>query len=599
MIDRWFKRRQRDRSGSSLPVEERTHVPSPPSDPAPSRHAEEGHDGRIWVDAVGKIQVRNPRSRHGHYPVMVVPDSDWLSVSVNRSPVIGERVVEQNSRIQVRLLVQAPQSQVTVTIAPDGMEATLHVSYVSGERRALMPTKPSTRLVLEARRIAIEPPPVTLAQVRTELSRAGITAGLVPHAAIESFLARHESGSLVVARGVPPYPGGGTLESFRPDGLEGPWVVDTGTTIGRRRPDPARPGRSVRGEVLPAPMIWPDREVHLGPGVTVMTHATDLVANRSGVVVFDAHIVDVVGQHEMSAVEAGADILVIDGDLVVHGDVQDRTIVVAGNLTVEGDIRGADVVVGGALAALGATVDSRVTLGLARYVRERVHYHTARIVDGLYDLELTVNDLGDLGERLGAVVARVVSEKFFDVMESLSWIKTASCWPGLRWSGPLVNLASAIYQHLQSGEELVHILSHLWSLRTELDMCEPVIEETPMGRTLQLTRFHQVENSFLDGTGTLTVDKAQSSRLTAGTVVVTGSVVGGLISAAERVQCEILGDVEGTETRVEVNSDDGQVEASSAYPGVLVVIGGLRHTLRTPRQTLRLTRGTLQGGDSV
>ena len=226
MIDRWFKRRQRDRSGSSLPVEERTHVPSPPSDPAPSRHAEEGHDGQIWVDAVGKIQVRNPRSRHGHYPVMVVPDSDWLSVSVNRSPVIGERVVEQNSRIQVRLLVQAPQSQVTVTIAPDGMEATLHVSYVSGERRALMPTKPSTRLVLEARRIAIEPPPVTLAQVRTELSRAGITAGLVPHAAIESFLARHESGSLVVARGVPPYPGGGTLESFRPDGLEGPWVVD-------------------------------------------------------------------------------------------------------------------------------------------------------------------------------------------------------------------------------------------------------------------------------------------------------------------------------------------------------------------------------------
>ncbi|NMP24390.1 FapA family protein [Sulfobacillus harzensis] len=601
MIDRWFKRWRA--TGPSLPpvttaTSPDPHVVPPASPPQPLRSLE-AHDGLIWVDSAGKLQIRNPRGRHGHYPVVVVPDWDWLRVSVNGSRVVGEHVLEENTRVHVRLLVQAPQSRLTITVSPDGMEAVLNVAYVVGERRTLVPSTPSPRLTLEPRRIVVEPPPVTLAQVHTDLARAGITAGIVDAATIEAFLARHESGALVVARGVAPQPGGGTLESFRPEGLEGPWRVVTGETIGRRRPAPARAGQTVRGEALPAPMIQPGHEVRLGPGVTVMTHGTHLVATRPGVVIFDAHVVDVVAQHEMAAIGAASDVLAVDGDLVVRGTIQGRTVVVSGNLTVHGDLRNAEVVVGGGITVAGTTAESRVTVGLERYVRDGIRHHTTRVVDGLYDLELTVDELRSLGPRLGEVLARVVADKFTDVLESLAWLQTASRWPGLRWTGPLVDLAAEIQHHLMAGEELDHVLGHLWSLRTELEMCDPVVDAVPMGRIPHATGFSTVENSSIDATGTLTVDSARSSRLAAASVIATRAVVGGFVSATERVQCETLGVVEGTETSIEIASADGVVEADSAYPGVLVVIGGLRHTLRTPHRPLHLTYATLKGGDHV
>lgn len=600
MIDRWFRRRRTEGRFAS-PVTTATSPAHRPVSQAPAPQplrSVEAKDGLLWVDATGDVQIRNPQI-HGHYPVLVVPDWDWLRVSVNGSRVVGERVLEENTRVHVRLLVQAPQARMAITVSPDGMQATLNVGYVSGERRALVPTTPSTRLVLEPRRIPVDPPGVTLAQVRTEMARVGVTAGLVDSVSIEQFLARRESGSLVIARGIAPKPGGGTLESFRPEGLEGPWMVNIGEAIGRRRPDPARPGRTVRGETLPAPMIQRGHEVQLGPGVTVMSHNTHLVANRAGVAIFDAYVVDVVAQHEMPAVEAAADVLVVDGDLVVRGDICGRTVVVSGNLTVAGDVRNADVVVGGAVTVQGATAESRVTVGLDRYVRQGVRYHTARIVDGLYDLELTVDELSSLGDRLGAVLARVVQAKFTDVVDSSAWLKEVGRWPGLRWTGPLVTLAAAIHDYLTAGDDMVNSLGQLWSSRVDLEMCDPVVEAAPVGRTAHRTGFHTVENSTIDGTGTLPVDIARSSRLVADSVIATRALVGGFVMASDRVQCAALGAMAGTETSIEVTSEHGAVEAERAYPGVLVVIAGLRHTLQTAHQSLHLTHAALKGGDEI
>lgn len=597
MMDRWLKRFRM--AGRSVPPvttatspEAHAEFTSPPQPLRPL----EAHDGLVWVDASGKLQIRNPRS-HGHYPVLVVPDWDWLRVSVNGARVVGERVLEENTRVHVRLLVQAPQARMAIAVSPDGMEAVLNVAYILGERRTLVPTTPSERLSLEPRRMVVEPPRVTLAQVRTELARAGVIAGIVDSAAIEAFLARNESGSLVVARGTVPRPGGGTLESFRPEECAGPWTVETGETIGRRRPEPAQAGRTVWGETLLAPMIRPGYEVQLGPGVTVMTHHTHLVANRAGRVVFDPRIVDVVAEHEMPAVMAATDVLVVDGDLVVRGDIRERTVVVSGNLSVDGDVRGAEVVVGGAVAVRGATIDSQVTMGLARYVRQGIRHHTTRIVDGLYDLELTIEELATVGDRLGVLFPRLVANKFSDVMDSLAWVEAVSRWPGLRWDGPFVSLVSEIHRQLTAGAEAVHILGHLWSLRGELEMCDPTVEEVPMGRIPQQTHFHTVDNSAIDAVGTLTVDESRSSRLAAETVVATRAVAGGFVFAAARVECVSLGAPGSIETSVEVASEDGRVEAGSAYPGVLIVIGGRRHTLETLCRTLHLTQDALKGGE--
>lgn len=614
-MGRWFKRRQHssDRVDVATPLRDAALALSDPSQGLDlvDRHeadlslavAEPSTDGLVWVDTAGKIRVRNPRGPQGHYPVLVIPNEPWLKVSVNGIRAMGEVVLEEKAQIQVRLKVQSPQSRVRVRISPDGMEAIFDIEYAPGERRVLSATSAAMRLRLEPRRIVVDPVPVLLMQVKTELARAHVTAGLVDDAILESFLSQRASGSLVVARGVPPHQGSGTLESFRPDGLQGLWIVETGEVIGRRRPDPPLPGRTVRGDVLPAPVARPVHEIMLGPGVTLMKHHTHLVANRPGAVIFDEDIVDVVTQHERPSIDADDDAssesVVVDGDLLVHGDIQGRKVVVSGSLTVRGTVRDADVVAGEAIEIQGSTEGSQVTIGLDVYARQSIRHHTARVVDGLYDLELTVKELGLARERLGAVLERVVAERFGDVVESLMWFSQVSLWPGLWWDGPLLNLTADIRDYLiRTGPELANELLHLWSLRTELELCEWAVKAIPMGRLPHKTWFNTVQDSTIDAPGTLTVGSARSSRLVAHDVVVQSAVVGGFISAAERVECGTLGSPEKTETSVAIASEEGVVTAHVTHPGAVIVVGSHRHVARTEYSATQWTLSTVKGGDN-
>ncbi len=315
----------------------------------------ERRDGLVWIDAAGKIQIRNPQGQDGHYPVLDVPNWDAVRVSVNGKLCVGQRVLEEGMIVQTRCLVQAPESRFEIVTSPSEMEATLVVMYRAGERRVLEPTLPARRLAIRPRIIPIEPIPVTFSQVEMALARVGVTAGLIDLREIERFLATRTSGSLVIAQGIPPRPGGATIEMFGPAPFENQWMVEAGAVIGRRHIRSAREGVTITGRRLPAP-IEPEREIRLGRGVTVMTHEPHLVAARPGLVVFESGVLDVVGQDEMPSLMPGDDILFIDGDLSVHGDVSGRRLVVLGNLSIEGDLTDSRVVAGGAVVVGGARV---------------------------------------------------------------------------------------------------------------------------------------------------------------------------------------------------------------------------------------------------
>ncbi|AEJ40504.1 hypothetical protein TPY_2343 [Sulfobacillus acidophilus TPY] len=177
-------------------------VPDDPSNSEPGRVAR--HDGLIWIDQAGKVKITNPRGRHGRYAVLAVPESDTLGVSVNGRRVVGECVVEKTDQVTVRLSVQAPETLLDVHISPDGMEATLTVTYRPGVRRILQPTVPAPRLEIRPTEVPLGSPPATLAQVQTKLASTGITVGVIPSEAIQRFLDRRESGTLVIARGIHP-----------------------------------------------------------------------------------------------------------------------------------------------------------------------------------------------------------------------------------------------------------------------------------------------------------------------------------------------------------------------------------------------------------
>lgn len=581
-----------------------TFRPEPVLEAVPPIRSVESRDGLLWVDQALKVQVTNPKGADGRYPVMEVPDTDSVVVTVNGDRVVGERVVEETDSIQIRLPVVAPRAVTTVTVSPDGMEAVLTVSYSQGERRILPSTTPAPRLTIAPNVYPIDPMRVTLAQVRTELARCQVTEGIIPADAIEAFLDRGESDTLVVARGRQPTPGFGTLEVLQPDEVSGLWVVEPGAIIGRRLAEPARPGMTVMGHEYFAPSVLPGHEVRIGPGVALMGRGTYLVAHCKGYVVCDSQIVDVVPQHELDDVGPDGEPLVAMGDLTIRGDIVGRQVLASGNLQVFGDVRQADIAVGGAIHIRGTTTDATITMGIGRYASQRSRHHITRLIDGLHDLELTIEELQRRvrpdGPDLTAVLARVIPTKFADILESLAALESAMKWPLVQWFEGLARAIDLIRQHFVDDLADDMIRASLWALRAELEGFDrsSLVEEIPTGRAPKPIRFQSVIHSVVDGMAPMTFDAVQGSRVTADAVVVHGEVIGGFITARHRVEAAQLGDPDNTETSIEVTDASGHVAADSVFPGVVVVVAGERHQLKFPRFGAVWQDGSLKGGDN-
>lgn len=586
---KWFRRQRTRPVSGSVPDSIAQSVEIVPdvsaaANPLPDR------DGLIWVDAAGKIQVSNPTGRDGRYAVLIVPDTDSVVVWVNGHRVVGARVVEETNDIQVRLPVQPPEAHLVVEVSADGMEAVLTVRYRPGARRHLQPSVPASHLTLDPVAKPIVPPRITLAQVQTELTRRGICQGVVNPREIESFLGRGESGSIVVARGVAPRPGAGTIEIYSPADVSVPWVVDIGTIIGRRRPDPARPGVTVTGDPRPAAAIEHGHTLRLGPGVTVMTGGLNLVAAQAGAVVQTADLLDVVPTMELDSVAEDFETLVVTGDLVVKGDIGGRHVVVTGNLCVHGDVRNATIAAGGAIVVRGMTEDSRISMGLQEYGHRFARQHVAQITNGLYDLELTIADLvekgGVTGDRLTSLLARIIPQNFSDVLNSLRALQEAFQWPIFRWEQRLTRAVAQIGWEVDRpniGDE--DSLLVLWSLRGELEQLDldSLVEAAPYGHADAATQFQRVQRSHLDSVGTIIIDSAYASHIRAQRVIIQGEVVGGFTTAERSIEADQLGSPSEVETTLEVTDEEGTLEAQVAFPGVVAVLQGSRVALSTTR----------------
>ncbi|WP_243239523.1 flagellar assembly protein A [Sulfobacillus harzensis] len=485
-MERWFWRRwQKPRRlpmviPDPLPLTPITKSENMAPSPTPSPADKEGS---VWLDGAGRVHVTNPQGEHGRFAVLSAADADQVTVLVNGRSVVGERVVEESDHIVVRAHMRAPSAQVRVEVSENEMLATLHVAYQRGERRVLQPTVPGPRLVLTTVSFPIDPPRVTVAQVRTELLRAGVISGTVATRELQTFLDRGESGSLVIARGTDPHPGAGSVEWIDDKRLDGSWMVETGAILAHRRPHPARPGTTVTGKTVAAPAIAPGRQMRLGPGVALMTHGTKLVAARSGYVIAQDGIVDVVDAMVIPEVTSAPDPLVLDGDVTVEGHISRRLVIVTGNLVIKGGIREAEVVVGGNVEVKGTVSDAAVFLGYGRYVQKRAEQHVGRIIDGLYDLEVTAEELlkGGGRSRFPLLLQQVIATKFTDILESLDWFKGALTWPHLNWSDALVRSIQELKDRLDQGQ--IDSMAELVALRTQLEYLEMdrAVEARPMG----------------------------------------------------------------------------------------------------------------------
>lgn len=186
-------------------------------------------------------------------------------------------------------------------VSPDGLEAKLHVERRPGTRYVLAHQPPTSDLTLVAMHAeTVPPPPVSREKLMTALQAAGVVYG-IDELALGAAQTSTESGSLVVARGLPPIPpGDGRVEPHFEDAPYVPAEVSEEATrvdllslhrvstvapsallATKHPPRPGHPGRKVTGESM---AVARPRDVALraGPGALLDEEGLRVYAARDG-----------------------------------------------------------------------------------------------------------------------------------------------------------------------------------------------------------------------------------------------------------------------------------------------------------------------------
>lgn len=543
-------------------------------------------DGVVWIDTTGMVRVKNPQP-HGRYAVLSVPDDQVLTVLVNGEVVRGDVVLEEEDQVQVRLASESPRSDIFVVLSDDHMEAWLHVTYTSGKRWVLRETHPDRHLALQPEMVEVRPHPITESQVRVELSRKGVVAGIVSPEQWDGMLNGGQSGRWLIAQGVMPRSGRGILTCFQPPDVKGAWQVDIGTVVGQRRAEPARDGTTVTGEVLVASAQ--DRErVDIGPGINLMNRGANLVANCVGQVVFEDHIVDVVPHTRQSSRQSDRQPMVVPGNLTIDGPVMGRMVFCSGNLNILGSVDDATLVAGGTVAVHGDITHSEVFEGLGAFTSQFAKRHVSQLIDGLADLEITLGQLErqslDDPVRFSQLIARVIPDKFPDVLEAVTLLFDALRWPSVRWDDHFAILIKELHTRLDE-----HYLSsnayagELRSFSTELQLIDrdSLVHEVPTGQTPGVRQYQRVIDTKIHAKGVIEAEMLKMSEVWADQLIVSGTVDGGWIHVRERLTAQEIGTDGGQPTEVEVTS--GELVCDRIHPGVVTLLNGVRKTISDER----------------
>lgn len=564
--------------------------------------------GQIWVDDHGHVHVHNPPTVPGLYPVIVAPDpATGISLHINGLPTVGSVVVQESDQITLTVQSSPPQSHLEVSVDAEGLQAWAEVTYQGGEHRRIRPTAPQWRVTLTPEIHPILPEPLDWDAVQEALDRADIRVGRLPQTSIQEFLDRRQSGTVLVAQGVPASPG--TPHRYEPLPLppfvrqigsvtwEEPAYARLGATIGRWHPgQPPQPGVTVWGTVIDPPVPDP-HPPRLGEGVTVMADQAHLVATRDGRIHWTPDAIDIIPELRHADAVVGQT-LTFDGDILIHGSIsRGATVVATGNLVVIGDVEDSELVCAGTLRLFGDARHAQLSQGLLPLDETPFR----KILD---PLDITVTEIDHALQQLHqhlelstypfpSILQRLLQTKFPHFSERIRTLQRLMQRRPYRWDPHIRTLAEHLHHNLGRMSA-----GSVPDYRSWADLCQQVHHDiaqwqitprSPVADAGGMIRARNLTACRIRGQGPILVQRATACTIETAAAIEAGQILGGRCQAGHRIIAHRLGSVDGVPMTLTVEDPQGQVQSQEIYPPADVQVGDQTWSLTTPLTTVILS----------
>ncbi|HEY8344220.1 MAG TPA: FapA family protein, partial [Bacillota bacterium] len=387
----------------------------------------------------GRLIVRH--RPEGPYPV-VVP-CPGVRLIINGRECTQPTPVSKNDAVILETVEEHRQGEWSVTISPDGLQAILRLRPSIVLHRELPDLPPARILQLSVVEREERHPPLTLDELLQELSRLGIKNGIDWEECFKVVTSCVEE-EVVIAKGIPPEPGKeGRVELlFHPD-PKVPIVTEDSEAVDFRKrfvftsveagqilavkhpPEPGRPGKSVKGEViLPSPPR--DFMLSVGEGAVLTKDGKKAIAARCGrpTVTCWRNLVKVSVVPELvhnGDVDLASGNIIFKGDIIITGNVTERMVVEAGgNVRVGGLVSGARVQAAGSILISGNILSSVVIAGRVPSFLQQMLPQVHALAVGLQEMTMAIKQLlkhpalkqGDLKGGIGPLVKLLLEGRF-------------------------------------------------------------------------------------------------------------------------------------------------------------------------------------------
>lgn len=559
-------------------------------------------DGTLTLKK-GQVILTEPEGT-GKYPT-IAPGKGvriWLAGQVVKEPT----PVRAAADVRIEPLKRSGKREIKVVVSPDKLQATLEVHYDPGESYSL----PDLEATTAARVEGVKEkglPPITISDVREELTAQGICVG-IDEEALRRAVELASGEPLVVARGTPPEESrDARIEHFfsleeriiKPVGeervdyrerIEIP-TVPPGTRIAVLHPSyRGQPGRAVTGEAIES-RLPKEMELIAGKGVEITPDGREAFSTIGG-----RPMLKKGGRLEVMAVlvERG-DVSLATGNVNFHGDVlihgrvvENMKVTAGGNITVYRNVNHAHLEAAGSIAIKGNLIGGTIRAGGIGALYRQIQPILELLLPQLTELRQAWAQLLQVPQfqaraqtsGSGAILHLLMEQKFpqlptlsADLAQHMEADKAAIPAEMRELVLDLSNSLRGINVQRLREKDLEHFCQGL----------QPLLEQVEGADSLPADiSLRYAQNANIEATGFVTIHGQGSyhTRIVAGQgLSVTGNpgiVRGGVIQSFGHVTIKEAGSPGGTPTVIACDKDS-RLELGRVYPNVTIQVGRSRH----------------------
>lgn len=563
-------------------------------------------NGRIFVSD-GRIYIVPP-SGEG-LPGVLMPGTSIKRMYVNGEIARGPVEPKMEQKLEIVFPYTEPSSSLALSVASNGLQASIAARFNEGLIYALQDTPPSETLTLVAViSETVKPELFTKEQVLAFLKENHITFGLIEEN-INYFLETQSTDFIVIAKGISPVlPEDGRIDFkvgletemiqadeseirvdyrnrfFIPSVKEGDILAEKINGV------VGKPGKKVTGEEIPV-RSPKEIEIKAGKGANLSSDGRFVFASQAGRPIYKNKVITV---EPVFTVEGNVDLkqgnVNFSGDVLIKGDVLANFEVNAGRqLDIKGMVVRAKVRSRGNMSIGGNIISSKVIAASSQTPYPEIIKLYAKIISILKKISLGINQIKSVAQPStmpsfydGQYITQLIDMKFSELPLVIKRLSEVPIDPEDDLAPILKELTEALTSKLTGyGPRQIRDVEELNKLAERLLYVGRELEERSKFTSANLS-LPYAQNSQIEATGKVFVQRGcYYSQIVSGEGIEfekSGFFRGGTMTIFQgNLNAGTIGSPAGAETEITIVKN-GVINAKEVFPNVQVSINMRRYT---------------------